>query len=108
MEPIVSPWLIYAIAKVDVVCSVFVLATILSACAFIFAFIAIVTEDYPSDKMEASIKKVKRISLVVFIISTLVLVLVPDSDTLYKMAGAYYLTPNNIHQAVDTIKGYGK
>lgn len=108
MEPIVSPWLIYAIAKVDVVCSVFALATILSACAFIFAFIAVVTEDYPSDKMEASIKKVKRISLVVFIISTLVLVLVPDSGTLYKMAGAYYLTSNNIHQAVDTIKGYGK
>lgn len=108
MEPIVSPWLIYAIAKVDVICSVFVLAIILSACAFIFAFIAIVTEDYLSDKMEASIKKVKRISLVVFIISTLVLVLVPDSDTLYKMAGAYYLTPNNIQQAVDTINGYGK
>lgn len=59
MEPIVNPWLIYAIAKVDVVCSVFVLATVLSACAFIFAFMATVTEDYPSDKMEASIKKSK-------------------------------------------------
>lgn len=108
MEPIINPWLIYAMAKVDVVCSIFMLATVLSSCAFIFAFIALVTEDCSGDRMEPIVRRVRRISLVVFIVSTLALILVPDSSTLYKMAGAYYLTPNNITQTIDTIKGYGK
>lgn len=108
MEPIVSPWLIYAIAKVDVVCSIFMLATVLSSCAFIFAFITLVTEDLSGDRMEPIVRRVRRISLVVFVVSTLALVLIPDSSTLYKMAGAYYLTPNNITQAIDTAKEYSK
>lgn len=108
MEPMVSPWLIYAIAKVDVVCSIFMLATVLSSCAFIFAFIALVTEDCSGDRMEPIVRRVRRTSLVVFIVSTLALVLIPDSSTLYKMAGAYYLTPNNINQTVDFIKEKSK
>lgn len=108
MEPIVSPWLIYIADKADVLYSILALLAVFSTCGFIFAMIPTVTEDYIDGETERTLKKIKRISIVVFVVSILALVFVPNSQTVYKMAGAYYLTPNNINQAVDTIKGYGK
>jgi uncharacterized membrane protein len=108
MEPIVSPWLVYIVDKADVLYSIFALLAVFSICGFIFALIPIVTEDYIDDATERTLKKIKRISIVVFIVSILALVFVPNSYTAYKMLGASYLTPDNVNQVVDTIKGYGK
>ena len=108
MEPIVSPWLIYIVDKADVLYSILALLAVFSTCGFIFAMIPIVTEDYIDGETERTLKKIKRISVVVFIVSILALIFVPNSYTAYKMLGASYLTPDNVNQVVDTIKGYGK
>ena len=108
MEPIVSPWLIYIADKADVLYSILALLAIFSTCGFVFAMIPTVTEDHTDYEAERILKRVKRISIVVFIISMLALVFVPNSQTVYKMLGASYLTPDNVNQVVDTIKGYGK
>lgn len=105
MEPIVSPWLIYIADKADILYSILALLAVFSICGFIFAMIPLVTEDYIDEGVERTLKKIKRISVVVFIVSMLALVFVPNSQTVYKMLGASYLTQDNINQAIDTIEG---
>ena len=108
MEPIVSPWLIYIADKADILYSILALLVVFSTCGVVFAMIPTVTEDHMDDEAERILKRVKRISIVVFIVSMLALVFVPNSQTVYKMLGASYLTLDNINQATDTIKGKGK
>lgn len=72
MEPIISPWIIYALHVFD---------KVYIACQ----------------------KKINKILLKIAAISAIVLIIVPDKDTLIAMMATSYITPDNIQAAQGNV-----
>lgn len=90
MEPIISPWVFYFIDKLDVVSELPLL---------IFAFgiltnliLVMVTETSEEFKKWFFTKA----WLALFLLSVMLVFIVPTKETAYKMIIANYVTPNNI------------
>lgn len=105
-EPIISPWLIYAI---DILNSISNVATIV--CVLSLAFISIMFFenlmgiDLTSEFIQDQARFYKRIA-VVFIASFLVATIVPNKQTSYEMLAAAYVTPANVEQAADMLNRF--
>ena len=87
MEPIISPWLIYAMSlavKMQMLCT---LIAIFSGAAVVIVFLNI---DFDNN---GSMPK----WLVFLFFSTLILaVAIPSQQTMYEMLAASYMTPDNL------------
>ena len=93
MEPIISPWIIYAVAILNKVYILAVIAVMICSVMFLIAApIGLIEDD---DDARHVLKKLKW----PFIVSVLVLIVTPDKQTLLTMLVAQYITPDNI-QAV--------
>lgn len=90
MEPIISPWVFYFIDKLDVVSELPLL---------IFAF-GILTNSILVMVTETSEEFKKwffsKAWLALFLLSVMLVFIVPTKETAYKMIIANYVTPNNI------------
>lgn len=89
-EPIISPWVFYALFVVDNLKSALVLSMIIFASAIVFMPMIVAEEDFG--------KYAKRI-VIFFIISGLLMVVTPDSKTLTQMIIAQQITKSNIEKA---------
>ena len=89
-EPIISPWIFYALFVVDNLKSALVLSMIICASAIVFMPMIVAEEDFG--------KYAKRI-VILFIISGLLMVVTPDSKTVTQMLVSQYVTRNNIEKA---------
>lgn len=96
MEPIISPWLVYALSLVNPLILILAVVAILAVTA-----LAIVYTDYDFYDERGS-NKVKAI-WAVFIISTLLAIFIPSKNTLIAMYIANHITPDNLSNAQEII-----
>ena len=89
-EPIINPWIFYI---ADVCNGLNIILLIAITCIFTIGVIVVCTEQH-------DILKPVIISLIT---ASLLFILVPSRDTLYKIAIARQLTPANIQKAGDSI-----
>lgn len=96
MEPIISPWLIYALPLVDtLICTLAVVAMLA------VTVLVIIYTDYDFyDKRNSN--EVKAI-WAVLIISTLLGIFIPSKNTLIAMYIANHITPDNLSNAQEII-----
>ena len=87
MEPVISPWLFYFIDVVGAIKVVGIIVALISAIVFLISFLE---EE----------NGITLISFIVLIISLLIIIFVPSSDTLIKMT----IAKNVTYDAVDTAK----
>lgn len=93
-EPIISPWFFYLVGTVDCllcfICVGCIISFIIAVCWALNS-----TDCYSQEEKDKSMKTAKRSFLVAIILAVL-LVLIPNSQTITKMTIAQQLTPNNI------------
>ena len=94
MNPIVNPWIIYAI---DVAHKVYMLAGI----AILFGVTGTILGAVSIDEDDDVGKKLFKYSVTTLLIAIPVLILIPDKETLLTMLALQYVTPDNIQ----TVQG---
>lgn len=90
MEPVISPWIIYAVSLVSKIGIVATIAAIILGTGMLLACAPYFLDD--SDPAGEFLKK----AWVPFAICIAVIVLVPDEKTLMTMIAVQYITPDNI------------
>lgn len=96
MEPIISPWIIYALPLVDTLIAVLSVVSMLAMTSLIILYI----EDEFSKVMGT---KIVKVVWAVFIISTLLAIFIPNKETLIAMYVANQVTPDNLSHAQEII-----
>lgn len=96
MEPIISPWLIYALPLVDTLIITLAIVGMLA-----ITVLVIIYTDYDFyDKRNSN--EVKAI-WAVLIISTLLAIFIPSKNTIIAMYIANHVTPDNLSNAQELI-----
>lgn len=90
MEPVINPWLFYFI---DVVGTIKIIGIIFAAASIIAFLISFLEEE----------NGVAPISFIILIISSLIIIFVPSSDTLIKMTIAKNVTYDAVDAAKDVV-----
>ena len=105
-EPIISPWLIYAIDILDSISGAANFVCGASGLAVILLFLLLTRrgEDFNSDDgiIHAANRLCKR-AIIVFLSALLVATIVPNKQTSYEMLAAAYVTPANVERAADIL-----
>ena len=103
-EPIISPWLIYAI---DILNSISGAATFVCVASVVVFFILLmISGNGRFDSCDEFIHAINRLckrAIIVFLSAFLVATIVPDKQTSYEMLAAAYVTPANVERAADII-----
>jgi hypothetical protein len=104
MEPVISPWIIYLISilstiKDTAIFLVFISLVVITVLGIVF----LVEDEEEKEKWKSTAKTVIKI----LIISSIVCIIVPDTETMISMLIFSYITPENIQliqgNAVDFI-----
>lgn len=96
MEPIISPWVIYALPLVDALIAVLSVVSMFAMATLIILYI---DDDFREVKGATVIKGIWA----VFIISTLLAIFIPNKETLIAMYIANQVTPDNLSHAQEII-----
>lgn len=96
MEPIISPWLIYALPLVDTLIAVLAVVSMTAMTTLIILYI-------DGDFREVMGATVIKGIWAVFIISTLLAIFIPNKETLIAMYIANQVTPDNLSHAQEII-----
>lgn len=96
MEPIISPWLIYALPLVNVFIGVMATISLLTLAMLIIAY---TDNEFREDRGTI----LTKILWAVFIISSLLAILTPSKNTLIAMYIANHVTPDNLSNAQEII-----
>ena len=106
-EPIISPWLIYAI---DILNSISGAATFVCAVSVVVLFFLLLTRrDRRFDSCDEFIHAINRLckrAIIVFLSAFLVAMIVLNKRTSYEMLAAAYVTPANVEQAADILSRF--
>ena len=100
MKPIISPWLIYFASRVD---SLMILAGCILVCCIIAICIAFIEGDIEYGSVLTHKSFMKKCAIA-SIISAVVLVITPSTETIYTMAVVKEITPDNIQAIGKTGK----
>ena len=92
MKPIINPWLIYLASRVD---SLKILAGCILACAIVAILVVFIEGDIEYGNIFTHKWFMKK-CIIASIISSIVLVIVPSTETIYTMAVVNEITPDNI------------
>lgn len=96
MEPIISPWVIYALPLVDNLIAVLSVVSMTAMTALIILYI--------DNGFKGSIEtKTAKATWIVFIVSTLLAFFIPNKETLIAMYVANHVTPDNLNNAQEII-----
>ena len=108
MEPIISPWAIYAIELLNPLNGFLIVAIMISATACIIMLVCAYSDSYGG--VQLSCRKNLWKPITAFTIFTVLFIAVPSKNTAYKMLACSYLTTDNIkavgntaNDAIDTI-----
>lgn len=103
-EPIISPWLIYAI---DILDSISGAANFVCAASAVVLFLLLLTRrDGRFDSYDEFIRAINHLckrAIIVFLSALLVATIIPDKRTSYEMLAAAYVTPANVERAADIL-----
>lgn len=91
-EPIISPWLIYWVGRIDFIQTICCVMGFLATALAVTATIVVLTNDY---KHEESVKALKILVCAAVILDTLA-VFLPTKTELLAMYAAQYITPATI------------
>lgn len=97
-DPIISPWVIYLIDKIDMVGILFFIAWIAGCLGGILCLVEGSSIIYTQEEQKIWNKRARK-ALLVSVILFIVAMLMPNSTTLTKMIIAQQITPNNITTA---------
>lgn len=100
MKPIISPWMIYFASRVD---SLIILAVCILVCCVIVICIALMIFSEGDIEYESALNFIKK-CVIAFIISIVVLVITPNTETIYTMMTVNEITPDNIQTIGKTGK----
>lgn len=106
MNSIISPWVFYWIGIVDNIRTLLITILIVLVIGGVIMFMCIISDadDYGL-KNEGVAKEVKiciKVAIATFVVAVLVCV-IPDSDTCYKMLAAKMFTQDNINSATEYV-----
>lgn len=90
MEPIISPWIIYAIDVANKVYMLAALVTLLSIAVTVISGVCIIEDD------DITAKKAFKYSVMALIVAVPILILIPSKDTMFTMLALHYVTPDNV------------
>ncbi len=96
MEPIISPWIIYALPLVDTLIAVLSVVSMLAVTSLIILYI-------DDEFREVMGTKIVKVVWVVFIISTILAIFISNKETLIAMYVANQVTPDNLSHAQEII-----
>lgn len=96
-EPIISPWLIYAIDILNSISGAATFVCAASVVALLFLLLTGMGWDFNSENSLC-----KR-AIIVFLSASLVATIVPNKQTSYEMLAAAYVTPANVERAADIL-----
>ena len=96
MEPIISPWIIYALPLVDTLIAVLSVVSMFAMATLIVIYIDNIF-------FEATGTTIVKVIWAVFIISTLLAIFIPNKETLIAMYVANQVTPDNLNHAQEII-----
>lgn len=106
MNSIISPWVFYWIGIVDNVRTLLIaiLIVLLIGLAILLVCTMCDVDDYGSESknVDKDVKICIKVAITTFIVAILVCV-IPDSDTCYKMLAADMFTSDNINSATDYV-----
>ena len=96
MNPIIDPSFIYLLQLIESL-HIFAICVIPFSLAYpLISGIMIAIDDFIGKDLVASLKKYQKISIIIAIIATLILIFVPSKETLIAMTAAKALTPDNL------------
>ena len=106
MNSIISPWVFYWIGIVDNIRTLLITILIVFVIGGVIMFMCTISDadDYGLKK-EGVAKEVKiciKVAIATFVVAVLVCV-IPDSDTCYKMLAAKMFTQDNINSATEYV-----
>lgn len=101
MEPIISPWIVYLVHVASVTSCVANLMAIFSGIGVVLTALCLAMVD---ERLEISnMKKAFKISTVVFAVSIVFSIIVPDRETMLAMLTLSFVTPDNITLVQDNL-----
>lgn len=110
MNPIIDPSFIYLLQLIEGLHIFAICAMPFSLVYLLISVIFIAVDDSMGEDLVASLKKYQKISIIIAIIATLILIFVPSKETLIAMTAAKATTPdnlafvgNNLKEALDYI-----
>lgn len=106
MDPIVSPLIFYLIDLISNIKGFATLFFVISVCGLFISFFTMLTNDpfLPAEKRTYHLsQKGLRYCAIALGISTLLMVVLPEDVTMYKMLAASYVTPDNIETVQDHV-----
>lgn len=96
MEPIISPWLVYALSLVNPLILILSVVAILAVTVLVIVY---TDYDFCDERRSNEVKVIWA----VFIISTLLAIFIPSKNTLIAMYVANHVTPDNLSNAQEII-----
>ena len=96
MEPVISPWIIYALPLVDTLIAVLSVVSMFAMAVLIVIYIDNIFH-------EATGTTIVKVIWAVFIISTLLAIFIPNKETIIAMYVANQVTPDNLNHAQEII-----
>lgn len=96
MEPIISPWLVYALSLVNPLILILSIVAILEVTVLVIVY---TDYDFCDERSSNEVKVIWA----VFIISTLLAIFIPSKNTLIAMYVANHVTPDNLSNAQEII-----
>lgn len=106
-EPIISPWIIYAINLGEHISVVAFFGTLI--CFGLYWIATGLRHDYPNDKdAVAEAKTIQKWTLPIGIVCLLLCILIPSEEVCYQMLIASYVTPENINTTIDGTENLTK
>lgn len=96
MEPIISPWLVYALSLVNPLILILSIVAILAVTVLVIVY---TDYDFYDERSSNEVKVIWA----VFIISTLLAIFIPSKNTLIAMYVANHVTPDNLSNAQEII-----
>lgn len=95
-EPIINPWFFYFASRMNAIIVVSVLAIIVGGCMLCAYFVLRYIDEKECPKM-------LKYGIALLIAFAVILCVIPNEQTVYKMLLAHYATPGNINDVVELI-----
>ena len=95
MEPIINPWFIYWINIITNLHAAFGFASAISLVIFLFAVCGL-SSVHLNEEEQFTAKKIMKISAAILFLAGIILIFLPDKETMMTMLTLQYTTPDNI------------
>ena len=97
MEPIISPWVIYAVQLLDNLRGICMVLFVLTCMAIVIVALPVIFDD------EDLSKKFLKTAVIIAVICGGMDIIIPNKETMITMIAASYITPDNIQMTQGNI-----